>query len=70
MQPSKAFLGLALVLLVAVATTVEAAEHRKETKYCRKARKECEDKCKDMEMVGFLVRPMESSKFAKPKMKL
>jgi hypothetical protein len=52
MQSSKVFLGLALVLLLTVATTVEAVEHKKESEYCRNARKECEDKCKDMEMVG------------------
>jgi hypothetical protein len=53
MQPSKAFLGLILVLLVAVASSVEATvEHKKETEYCRNARKECQEKCQDMIMVG------------------
>jgi hypothetical protein len=67
MQPFKTFLGLAFVLLVAVATTVEAAQHKDETEYCRKARKECQDKCKDMEMVGTAARPMETSEFAEQK---
>jgi len=67
MRPSKTFLGLAFVLLVAIATTVEAAEDKQETEYCRKARKDCQDKCKDMKMVGILVSPLEISKFAKQK---
>ena len=56
MMRSKAFLGVALLLLVAAA--VEAVEDKKESEYCRNARKECEEKCKDMDMVGIFSRKL------------
>lgn len=53
MRSSKVVLGCVLLVLLGYVATVEAAEHKKETEYCRNARKECEEKCKDMEMMGW-----------------